>query len=81
MELLWEFHAGAADPLEADQTTLRSLFPGDSSAQFAKVVRSYVFADAQPQLEQALAQFPAPAGTVYCRWTVLRNQKPDCLLR
>jgi hypothetical protein len=45
MELLWEFHAGAADPLESDQTTLRSLFPGDSSAQFAKVVRSYVFAE------------------------------------
>jgi two-component system sensor histidine kinase/response regulator len=56
--LLSEFDAGAADFIEERQAALRPLFPGDSWAQFEKLVQNYSFADAQAQLEQALKGLP-----------------------
>jgi hypothetical protein len=53
-KLLSEFDPGAADFLEANQTALRSLFPGDGWPQFEILVQGYAFADAQSQLELAL---------------------------
>jgi two-component system sensor histidine kinase/response regulator len=57
-KLLSEFDPGAVDFLEANQATLRSLFPGDSWPQFEKHVQGYAFAEAQFQLEQALKSLP-----------------------
>ncbi|MEI7941111.1 MAG: Hpt domain-containing protein, partial [Verrucomicrobiota bacterium] len=54
-KLLSEFDPGAVEFIEANQAVLRPLLPGDSWPQFEKLVQGYAFADAQAQLEQALA--------------------------
>ena len=53
--LLSEFNPGAVEFIEANQAVLHPLLPGDSWPQFEKLVQGYAFADAQAQLEQALA--------------------------
>jgi two-component system sensor histidine kinase/response regulator len=57
--LLSEFDPGAADFIEANREALYPLFPGEAWPQFEKLVQSYAFADAQAQLDQALANLPA----------------------
>jgi CheY-like chemotaxis protein len=58
--LLSEFDPGATDFIEANAGSLRHLFTGDGWARFGKLVREYIFAEAQEQLEQAMDS----AGTV-----------------
>jgi two-component system, sensor histidine kinase and response regulator len=53
-KLLAEFDPGAADFIEANQASLRSLFKGDTWSQFEKLVQNYAFAEAQAQLAEAL---------------------------
>jgi len=53
--LLSDFDAGAAEFIEENQAALRRLFPGEGWTQFEKLVQSYSFAEAQAQLEQAIA--------------------------
>ena len=57
--LLSEFDPGAVEFIEANQTVLRSLLPGDSWPQFEKLVQGYAFADAHAKVEQALKNLPA----------------------
>jgi hypothetical protein len=53
-KLLSEFDPGAADFIEANHAVLQPLFAGGDWSQFAKLVQSYSFADAQARLSQAL---------------------------
>jgi len=57
-QLLSEFDPGAVEFLEANQAALRTLFARDQWPAFEKLVQDYAFADAQAQLEQALAAQP-----------------------
>jgi two-component system sensor histidine kinase/response regulator len=57
--LLSEFDPGATDFIEANREALGPLFPGEGWPQFERLVQSYSFADAQAQLDQALAKLPA----------------------
>jgi two-component system sensor histidine kinase/response regulator len=52
--LLSDLDPGAADFLEANQAALRPLF-GSEWTEFERLVQGYAFADAQTQLEKALA--------------------------
>jgi HPt (histidine-containing phosphotransfer) domain-containing protein len=61
-KLLSEFDPGAAEFIEANQATLRSLFSGDTWPQFEKRVQNYAFTEAQAQLEQAMNHLPATAA-------------------
>jgi len=56
-KLLSEFDPGAADFIEANGSALRPLFTSEAWTPFAELVRDYVFAEAQAQLEQALKNF------------------------
>ncbi|MGE3309331.1 MAG: response regulator [Limisphaerales bacterium] len=58
LRFLSEFDPGAADFIEANQSTLRPLFSDDSWAQFEKLTHDYAFAEAQTRLEQALRNLP-----------------------
>ena len=57
--LLSEFDPGAADFVEANESTLRPIFTPDGWVAFAGFVRTYSFAEAQAQLDQALQSFSA----------------------
>ena len=54
-QLLMEFDPGAADFIEANSAALRPLFAVGAWEPFANLVQSYAFAEAQAQLEPALA--------------------------
>ena len=56
--LLSEFDPGATDFIEANQSALRSLFPGEGWTQFEKLVQNYAFAEAQAQLDDTLKHLP-----------------------
>ena len=53
--LLSDLDPGAADFLEANRSALRPLFRDAEWPEFERLVRDYAFADAQSQLEKALA--------------------------
>ena len=53
-QLLADFDPAAEEFIEANQATLRALFPGESWTQFGQHLRNYAFADAVTQLEQAV---------------------------
>ena len=50
------FDARQVHFIEENQAVLRPLFPGDAWTEFAQLIQSYSFADAQTQLDQALKQ-------------------------
>ena len=52
--LLSEFDAGAVEFIEANESMLRPLFPGDAWPRFEKLVQDYAFAEAQARLDQAI---------------------------
>ena len=54
IKLLSEFDPGAADFIEENRAALHLLFNDGKWPQFEGLVQGYAFADAQPQLEQAL---------------------------
>ena len=53
--LLSDFDPGAADFVEANRSALRLLFRDAEWPEFERLVQDYAFADAQSQLEKALA--------------------------
>jgi two-component system sensor histidine kinase/response regulator len=53
--LLSDLDPGAVDFLEANQAALRPLFGASAWPEFERLVQGYAFADAQTQLEKALA--------------------------
>ena len=53
--LLSDLDPGAADFLEANRSALRPLFGAAEWPEFERLVQDYAFADAQTQLEKALA--------------------------
>jgi two-component system, sensor histidine kinase and response regulator len=58
-KLLSEFDSGAVEFIEANHAALRPLFADNTWPAFEKLVQDYAFADAQAQLEQAMARQPA----------------------
>jgi len=44
--------------IESNRAALLPLFPGESWAQFEKLVQGYAFADAQARLEQTMNSRP-----------------------
>ena len=55
LKLLSDFDAGAGEFVDANENTLRTLFPGDSWADFQKLVQGYAFADAKARLEEGIS--------------------------
>jgi CheY-like chemotaxis protein len=64
MALLAELDPGAADFIQTNQAALRPLFDGAAWREFEARVQAYGFADAQAQLEHALAGFSSVPGTI-----------------
>jgi signal transduction histidine kinase/DNA-binding response OmpR family regulator/HPt (histidine-containing phosphotransfer) domain-containing protein len=58
-QLLTECDPGAGDFVAANRATLLPLFPGETWAQFEKMVQHYSFADAQKKLDEAQRSFSA----------------------
>jgi len=58
-KLLTEFDPGAADFIEANQGTLKSLFSAESWEQLTKQAQAYAFPECQALVEKAVAKFSA----------------------